>query len=82
MTLSGEQFQQHARATAASLEGVTSRHPFAPHLEVWMAHGKVFLIVTENDPTLQIVCIRLTHSSEMHSAATSTRSPSGTDERR
>ena len=26
---------------------------------MWKAHGKVFLIVTENDPTLQIVTLKV-----------------------
>lgn len=59
MTLTGEQLQQHARATAASLEGATSGHPFTPHLEVWKAHGKVFLIVTDDDPASQIVTLKV-----------------------
>ena len=32
MTLSGEQLQQYARDTAASLADVTAGHPFTPHL--------------------------------------------------
>lgn len=59
MTLSGDQMQQHARETAASLADVTEGHPFTPHLEVWKVHGKVFLIITEDDPDLQIVTLKV-----------------------
>ncbi|ALV45299.1 hypothetical protein MB46_07115 [Arthrobacter alpinus] len=59
MTLSGEQLQQHARDTAVSLEHVTSGHPFTAHLEVWKVHGKVFLIVTDDDPKLQIITVKV-----------------------
>lgn len=59
MTLTGEQLQRHARDTAASLEDVTDGRPFTPHLEVWKVHGKVFLIVTDDDPDLQIVTLKV-----------------------
>lgn len=59
MTLSGEQLQQHARDTAASLADVTAGHPFTPHLEVWKVHDKVFLIVTDDDPDRQIVTLKV-----------------------
>ena len=58
MTLSGQQLQQHARDTAASLENVTSGHPFTAHLEVRKVYGKVFLIVTDDDPKLQIITVK------------------------
>jgi predicted DNA-binding protein (MmcQ/YjbR family) len=56
--LTGEQLQQHARDIAASLEGVTTGRPFTPHLEVWKVHGKVFLIVTDDDPDLRIITVK------------------------
>ncbi|GEK80610.1 MmcQ/YjbR family DNA-binding protein [Agrococcus baldri] len=59
MTISGEQLQQCARAAASSLDGVATGHPFTPHLEVWKVHGKVFLIVTEDDPSLQIITVKV-----------------------
>ncbi|ALE06188.1 hypothetical protein AL755_13140 [Arthrobacter sp. ERGS1:01] len=58
MTLSGEQLQQQARDTAVSLENVTNGRPFTPHLEVWKVHEKVFLIVTDDDPNLQIITVK------------------------
>jgi predicted DNA-binding protein (MmcQ/YjbR family) len=59
VTLSGEQLQQSARDCAASLEDVTQGRPFTPHLEVWKANEKVFLIVTDDDPNLQIVTLKV-----------------------
>lgn len=59
MTISGEQLQLHARDTAVSLEDVTSGHPFTAHLEVWKVHGRVFLIVTDDDPRLQIITVKV-----------------------
>ncbi len=59
MTLSGGQLQQHARDTAVSLEYVSNGHPFTAHLEVWKVHGKVFLIVTDDDPRLQIITVKV-----------------------
>ncbi|GAA3868128.1 MmcQ/YjbR family DNA-binding protein [Leifsonia kafniensis] len=59
MTLSGEQLQQHARDIAASLEHVTNGRPFTPHLDVWKVHDKVFLIVTDDDPDLQIITVKV-----------------------
>jgi predicted DNA-binding protein (MmcQ/YjbR family) len=55
VTLSGAQLQQTARDTAASLAHVSHGRPFTPHLEVWKVRDKVFLIVTEDDPELQII---------------------------
>lgn len=59
MTLSGQQLQQHARDTAASLEDVSRGHPFTAHLDVWKVQGKVFLIVTDDDPELQIITVKV-----------------------
>ena len=59
MTLSGEQLQQHARHSAMSLEYVSSGYPFTAHLEVFKVHQKVFLIVTEDDPDLQIITVKI-----------------------
>ncbi|MEU5872207.1 MmcQ/YjbR family DNA-binding protein [Glycomyces sp. NPDC047369] len=59
MTLSGTRLQQIARDTAASLDDVTSGRPFTPHLEVWKVRDKVFLIVTEDDPQLQIITVKV-----------------------
>jgi predicted DNA-binding protein (MmcQ/YjbR family) len=58
VTLSAEQVQQTARDTAAALEHVSSGRPFTPHLEVWKVRDKVFLIVTEDDPDLEIVTVK------------------------
>lgn len=59
MILSGEQLQQHARDVAASLEDVSNGRPFTPHLDVWKVHDRVFLIVTDDDPDLQIVTVKV-----------------------
>lgn len=59
MRLSGEQLQQHARDTAESLGYVTSGRPFTAHLDVWKVHDKVFLIVTADDPELQIITVKV-----------------------
>ncbi|MDM8084360.1 MmcQ/YjbR family DNA-binding protein [Cellulomonas cellasea] len=56
--LSGEQLQRIARDTAASLTGVSNGRPFTPHLDVWKARGKVFLIVTDDDPDQQIITVK------------------------
>ncbi|MFY7065734.1 MmcQ/YjbR family DNA-binding protein [Nocardiopsis changdeensis] len=58
MTLSGEQLQQTARDTAAALAHVERGRPFTPHLDVFKVRGKVFLIVTEDDPDLQIITVK------------------------
>ena len=58
MILSGEQVQQTARDAAAALEHVSTGRPFTPHLEVWKVRDKVFLIVTEDDPDLQIITVK------------------------
>ncbi|KRD36184.1 cytoplasmic protein [Oerskovia sp. Root918] len=59
MTLSGAQLQQTARDTAASLAHVSHGRPFTPHLDVWKVHDKVFLIVTEDDPQLRIITVKV-----------------------
>lgn len=59
MTFSGEQLQQTARDTAASLPHVGHGRPFTPHLEVWKVRDKVFLIVTEDDPELEIITVKV-----------------------
>ena len=59
MTLSGARLQQIARDTAASLDDVSHGHPFTPHLDVWKVHDKVFLIVTDDDPDLQIITVKV-----------------------
>lgn len=58
MTLSSEQLQKHARDIAASLEDATHGYPFTAHLGVWKVNGKVFLIVTEDDPELAIITLK------------------------
>lgn len=50
--------QQTARETATALAHVSNSRPFTPHLEVWKVQGKVFLIVTEDDPDLQIITVK------------------------
>ena len=50
--------QQTARDAAAALEHVSTSRPFTPHLEVWKVREKVFLIVTEDDPDLQIITVK------------------------
>lgn len=55
----GETLQQTARDTAASLAHVSQGRPFTPHLEVWKVRDKVFLIVTEDDPELQIITVKV-----------------------
>lgn len=59
MTLSGKQLQQYARDLAMSLEHVSSGYPFTAHLEVFKVQEKVFLIVTEDDPDLQIITVKV-----------------------
>lgn len=53
-----ETLQQTARDTAKALADVSSGYPFTPHLEVWKVRGKVFLIVTEDDPYLRIITVK------------------------
>nr|WP_209044035.1 MmcQ/YjbR family DNA-binding protein [Brevibacterium marinum] len=35
-----------------------SGYPFTEHLQVWKVAGKVFLIVTEDDPELEIITVK------------------------
>ncbi|WP_432570167.1 MmcQ/YjbR family DNA-binding protein [Kineococcus sp. SYSU DK005] len=58
MSLSGSQLQQVARETAQALADVSNGRPFTAHLEVWKAGGKVFLIVTDDDPDAQIITVK------------------------
>jgi predicted DNA-binding protein (MmcQ/YjbR family) len=58
VTLSGVHLQQTARDTASALEHVSSGRPFTPHLEVWKVGEKVFLIITQDDPDLQIITVK------------------------
>ncbi|WP_220033002.1 MmcQ/YjbR family DNA-binding protein [Curtobacterium sp. MCPF17_046] len=51
--------QQIARDTAAALPHVSEGRPFTPHLDVWKVRDKVFLIVTEDDPELQIITVKV-----------------------
>ncbi|BCW48093.1 AAA family ATPase [Arthrobacter sp. StoSoilB13] len=59
MTLTGGQLQQTARDTAGALGDVSRGRPFTPHFEVWKVRGKVFLIVTEDDPDQQIITVKV-----------------------
>lgn len=59
MTPSGARLQKIARDTAASLADVSRGRPFTPHLDVWKVRGKVFLIVTDDDPDLQIITVKV-----------------------
>lgn len=58
MALSGNRLQQAARNTAAALGDVSNGRPFTPHLDVWKVRGKVFLIITEDDPEQQIITVK------------------------
>jgi predicted DNA-binding protein (MmcQ/YjbR family) len=49
MPISAAKLQQTARETASALPDVTSGRPFTPTLDVFKVHGKVFLIVTDED---------------------------------
>lgn len=57
--LSGTQLQQAARGAASSLDDVSHGRPFTPHLDVWKVRDKVFLIVTDDDPDLQIITVKV-----------------------
>ena len=59
MTLSGSELQQTARDAAAALEHTSHGRPFTSHLEVWKARSRVFLIITEDDPALQIITVKV-----------------------
>lgn len=58
MTLSGHDIQHTAQEVADALPGTTNGYPFTEHLRVWKVMGKVFLIVTEDDPDLQIITVK------------------------
>ncbi|MFE4082419.1 MmcQ/YjbR family DNA-binding protein [Paenarthrobacter sp. YIM B13468] len=58
MTLAGDTLQQTARDAAAALWEVGNDRPFTPHLDVWKVRGKVFLIITEDDPDQQIITVK------------------------
>lgn len=58
MSLRGEDLQEVARETADGLPGTSSGYPFTKHLRVWKVAGKVFLIVTEDDPDLEIITLK------------------------
>lgn len=51
--------QRVAQDTASGLPGVTHGYPFTDHLQVWKVAGKVFLIVTEDDPDLRIITVKV-----------------------
>lgn len=51
--------QRVAQDTAAGLPKATSGYPFTEHLQVWKVAGKVFLIVTEGDPDLRIITVKV-----------------------
>lgn len=76
--LSGARLQQIARDAAAALDDVSRGHPFTAHLDVWKVGEKVFLIVTDDDPDLQIILSRPTRITAMLYGGTTTRSPPGT----
>lgn len=58
MTLSGQEIQRTAQEVADGLPGTNSGYPFTQHLWVWKVMGKVFLIVTEDDPDLEIITVK------------------------
>lgn len=59
MSLSGQNIQDRAREVARGLAGTSSGYPFTKHLQVWKVAGKVFLIVTEDDPELEIITVKV-----------------------
>ena len=59
MSLSGARLQQVARGAAEVLDDVSNGRPFTPHLDVWKVGGKVFLIVTDDDPDAQIITVKV-----------------------
>lgn len=58
-TLSGRDVQRRAREVADGLPGTSSGYPFTEHLRVWKVGGKVFLIVTEDDPELEVITVKV-----------------------
>lgn len=59
MSLDGQSVQRIAQETADGLPGTSSGYPFTKHLRVWKVAGKVFLIVTEDDPELRIITLKV-----------------------
>ncbi|MBK0419861.1 MmcQ/YjbR family DNA-binding protein [Leucobacter sp. CSA1] len=59
MSLTGTKLQRVAVEAADRLPGTSSGHPFTAHLRVWKVAGKVFLIVTEDDPELEIITVKV-----------------------
>lgn len=59
MILSGKDVQKHAQNIAEGLPGAKSGYPFTQHLLVWKVVSKVFLIVTEDDPQLEIITVKV-----------------------
>jgi predicted DNA-binding protein (MmcQ/YjbR family) len=59
VTLTGEQLQRLARDVAGALSDVSHGRPFTPHLDVWKVAGKVFLIVTDDDPDAQVITVKV-----------------------
>lgn len=58
MNLSGEDIQNEARRVADELSDTSCGYPFTEHLQVWKVAGKAFLIVTEDDPDLEIITVK------------------------
>ena len=58
MSLTGEQLQKIARATADFLPGVSNGRPFTKNLDVYKVVNKVFLIVTD-DPDELIITLKI-----------------------
>ena len=59
VSLGGQDVQRVAREVADGLPGTSSGYPFTPHLRVWKVAGKVFLIVTEDDPDSEIITVKV-----------------------
>ena len=58
MSLTGEQLQKIARATADFLPGVSNVRPFTKNLDVYKVVNKVLLIVTD-DPDELIITLKI-----------------------
>ena len=58
MSLTGNELQQVARQVADGLSETSSGYPFTEHLRVWKVVGKVFLIITEDDPHERIITVK------------------------
>ena len=59
MSHGGPDVRQIAAEVADRLPGTSSSYPFTKHLRVWKVTGKVFLIVTEDDPELEIITVKV-----------------------